>query len=95
MEIFNGSVTQNIARMKVEFCREMVEDAAKQAGALEMISRLRQGHETDVWTGGLIHLVDKDKWLHLQEFFLVSQKYPKVLVLDEPKANLDESGEIS
>ena len=38
----------------------------------------------------LIHLVDKDKGLHLQE---ISFWKPKILVLDEPNANLDKSGE--
>ena len=43
MELPNGIVAQNIARMKVEFSPEMVVEAAKNAGAHEMILRLPQG----------------------------------------------------
>ena len=55
----------------------VVVEAAKNAGAHEMISRLPQGYETDIVIGGsnFIYLVDKDKGLHLQEFFLAIQKY--------------------
>ena len=52
MESFNGSVAQNIARMKVEFSPEMVVEAATNAGAHDMISRLPQGCETDIGIGG-------------------------------------------
>ena len=75
MELLNGIVAQNIARMKVEFSPEMVVEAAKNAGAHEMISRLPQGYETDKGLEDLIYLVDKDKGLHLQEHILVIQNY--------------------
>ena len=47
MELYNGTVAPNIARMKVEFSPDMVVEAAKNAGAHEII-----GHKTDIGIGG-------------------------------------------
>ena len=52
MELLNRSVAQNLARMKVEFSPEMAVEAATNAGAHGMISRLPQGYETDTGIGG-------------------------------------------
>ena len=47
MDLPNGSVAQNIARMKIKSSPEMVVEAAKNAGAHEII-----GHKTDIGIGG-------------------------------------------
>ena len=52
MELFNNSVAQNIAIMKIQFSPEMVVKTAKNAGAHEMILRLPQGYETDIGIAG-------------------------------------------
>ena len=90
MELYNGTVAPNIARMKVEFSPDMVVEAAKNAGAHEMmllILRLPQGYRTDIGIGGSNSSGGQRQRVALPRCFC---KPPKILVLDGPNANLDK-----
>jgi PrtD family type I secretion system ABC transporter len=90
VELFEGSVRDNIARM-----REGVEDtkviaAAKMAGVHEMILQLPQSYETDIGHRGMHLSQGQRQRIGLARAFFGR---PRLVMLDEPNANLDQEGE--